>query len=152
MSSTFFARMAELKEKVGQGKISSEIKVNQVYARRQHQGIHLNHPAGGQALFLRTALMSTHQSHYRQVAAELFDGNLRALFIRYAERVARESRGRTPVELGNLKNSDSTKVRERGRVIYRRPAERPRLSRTVLNRRTRHPRNQRHFEGWWDNT
>lgn len=151
MANDFVARMTELKKRVGPGKISSEVKVNQVYARRQHQGVHLNHPAGGKALFLRSALYDTHREHLRQVAAEIFKGNVQSMFIRYAERMASESRKNTPVELDNLSKSDSATVKVGGAVIYRRPAKQARISRTVLNKRTRHPRNQRHFPGWWDN-
>lgn len=141
--------MTELKRLVGDGTIESSVRVNQIYARRQHQGTHLNHPAGGEALFLRKALMSTHREHLARVAMTIFRGNVQAEFIRYAERMATESKRRTPVELDNLRQSDSTKVKVQGRIIYNRPAKQKRLSRTALNKRVRAPRNQRQQEGWW---
>lgn len=141
--------MTELKRLVGDGPIESQVRVNQVYARRQHQGVHLNHPAGGEALFLRKALMSTYREHLARVAMTILRGNVQAEFIRYGERLAKESRSRTPVELDNLRQSDSVKVKVQGRVVYNRPQKQKRLSRTALNQRVRAPRNQRQQEGWW---
>lgn len=134
---TFEARMRELSDQVGQGTIEAQVKVSQLYAQRQHQGAHFNHPRGGEAFYLKNALMANYREHYQRVAMELYRGNVQALFIRFGERVASDSSKRTPVELGNLKESDSVKVKVQGRVIYSRPARKPKMSRTQLNRRIR---------------
>jgi hypothetical protein len=134
---TFEARMRELSGLVGKGVIEAKVDVKQLYAQRQHQGANYAHPRGGQAFYLRDALMGTYREHLQRVAMALFTGGTRQQFISYSEQLARESSKRTPVELGNLKKSESATVKEQGRIIYRRPAKQPKMSRKQLNSRIR---------------
>lgn len=136
----FVERMEELKKLVGTGKIQTTITVSQAYARRQHQSPNLRHPRGGHAFFLSQAFLAAQREHYQRVAQELFRGNTQAQFIKFGEKVARDSSKGSPIELGNLRNSDSVSVKVGGRTIYKRPARKPRMSKTELKARKRLPR------------
>lgn len=134
---TFGARMNELANQVGRGKITAKVTVDQIYARRQHQTADYAHPGGGEAFFLRNALMSTYSEALQRVAMTLFNGNIQREFIDYAERLDSARQDRTPIELGNLRGSGRAEVLVGGAYIYRRPARVGRLSRRELNARKR---------------
>lgn len=137
MAGNFEERIQTLSRLVGRGIISLELKVDQVYAAYQHFRADLSHPGGGQAYYMRDAVLSSYDALYQDVAAELFSGNVQALFIRHGERMAGKTADNTPVELGNLRRSGSVTVKVGGGVIYRRPAAVARMSRSTLNRRKR---------------
>jgi len=134
---SFVERMEELKKLVGTGRIETTIRVDQVYAYRQHQHPEFSHPRGGQAFYLRKALFEVAPQYFARLQQELIRGNVQVLFIRLGEAVAEKSRSYTPIELGNLRRSDSVVTKVGGRVIYRREAAQRRLSRTELNSRVR---------------
>lgn len=134
---SFEERMRELGKLVGDGKITTRIKVDQAYARRQHQNILYAHPRGGGPFFLHNALMSLHKIHIQRVAQELFRGNAQVLYIRFGEDVAKRASDNAPIELGNLRRSFAVDVKVGGRFIYRRDADQRRLSRAELNNRVR---------------
>jgi len=134
---SFEQRMSELKKLVGDGKITTRIRADQAYARRQHQNLLYAHPRGGGPFFLHNALMQLHKVHIQRVAQELFRGNAQVLYIRFGEDVARRAADNAPVELGNLRRSFAVDVKVGGRFIYRRDAAQRRLSRAELNARVR---------------
>lgn len=134
---SFVERIEELKKLVGKGTISGEVKVSQLYARRQHQNPQYAHPGGGQAFYLRDALNDEARSHLARVAQGLYRGNIQSDFIGFVERTASTASDLTPQELGTLKGSGSTKVKVQGRIIYSRSARIGKLSRTALNKRIR---------------
>lgn len=134
---SFEQRMRELSNLVGQGKITVRIRGDQAYMRRQHQGISLAHPRGGKPFFLRDALMNQYREFMQRVAQELFRGNTQVNFIRFGEKVADRAAHDTPKELLNLEKSFSVDVKVGGRFIYRRNAEKARMTRAQLNSRIR---------------
>jgi hypothetical protein len=134
---TFEQRMQELGKLVGDGKITTTVKVDQAYARRQHQELFYAHPRGGGPFFLHNALMSLHKIHIQRVAQELFRGNAQVLYIRFGEDVAHRGSADAPVELNNLRRSFAVDVKVGGRVIYRRQAAQRRMTRAELNNRVR---------------
>jgi len=134
---SFEQRMRELGKLVGDGKITTRIRVDQAYARRQHQNPLYTHPRGGGPFFLHNALMTLHRVHIQRVAQELFRGNAQVLYIRFGEDVAQRGSNDAPIELGNLRRSFAVDVKVGGRTIYRREAAQRRLSRAELNRRVR---------------
>lgn len=134
---SFEQRMRELSKLVGDGKITTTIKVDQAYARRQHQNPLYIHPRGGEPFFLHNALMQLHKVHIQRVAQELFRGNVQVLYIRFGEDVATRGASKTPIELGNLRQSFGVDVKVGGRIIYRRAPAQRRLSRAELNGRVR---------------
>jgi hypothetical protein len=134
---SFEQRMRELGRLVGDGKITTEIRVDQAYARRQHQNAFYVHPRGGGPFFLHNAFMALHKAHIQRVAQELFRGNAQVLYIRFGEDVASRGSADAPTELGNLRRSFAVTVKVGGRIIYRRDAAQRRLSRAELNSRVR---------------
>lgn len=134
---SFEARMNELSKLVGDGKITTTVRVDQAYARRQHQNPLYAHPRGGEPFFLHNALMALHKVHIQRVAQELFRGNAQVLYIRLGEDVAQRGSTNTPRELGNLARSYAVTVKVGGRIIYRRDPEQRRLTRAELNGRVR---------------
>src|SRR6266487_4314370 len=97
----FGAKMRELGNLVGRGKITAKVTVDQIYARRQHETADYAHPGGGQAFFLRDALENTAKAQIEKVADEILKGDVQPSFISYANKLAEESSRLTPVELGN---------------------------------------------------
>lgn len=134
---SFFERTEELKKLIGRGQISGEVKVSQVYARRQHQNPQYAHPNGGQAFYLRDALRGETRPHLQRTAQTLYRGGIQAEFIGFVERVENKAADLTPEELGTLKGSGSVKVKVGGATIYSRAARVAKLSRTALNKRIR---------------
>lgn len=134
---SFEQRMRELSRLVGDGKITTTVKVDQAYARRQHQTASYAHPRGGGPFFLHNPFMALHRIHIQRVAQELFRGNAQVLYIRFGEDVAQRGSKEAPLELGNLRRSFSVSVKVGGRFIYRRDAAQRRLSRAELNNRVR---------------
>lgn len=134
---SFEERMRELGRLVGDGKITTEIKVDQAYARRQHQNLLYTHPRGGGPFFLHNPFMALHKVHIQRVAQELFRGTAQVLYIRFGEDVANRGAQEAPTELGNLRRSFAVTVKVGGRVIYRRDAAQRRLTRAELNNRIR---------------
>lgn len=141
-SGDFVEGIEELKKLIGRGLISGEIKVSQLYARRQEMSAHYAHPRGGQAFFLRDALRAEVNPTLNRVARGLYNGGIQADMITFVEHVASGAVDRMPQELGTLKGSTSTKVKVGGSVIFAQPARIAKLSRTALNRRIR----QRHID------
>lgn len=133
----FVERMTALGHLVGRGRIEARVTVDQIYARRQHQDATLAHPGGGEAFYLKRALEATYREHLQRVAMQLFQGNVQQLFVRYAENLDSARKDRTPVELGNLRESGRAEVLVGGAFIYRRPAPVGRMSRKTLNARHR---------------
>jgi hypothetical protein len=133
----FESRMRELGRLVGNGKITTVVRGDQAYMRRQHQNPLYAHPRGGGPFFLHNPFMALHRVHIQRVAQELFRGNTQVLYIRFGEDVAQRASQEAPTELGNLRRSFSVVVKVGGRSIYRRDAAQRRLTRAELNSRIR---------------
>lgn len=134
---SFVSRMEELSKLVGAGKVETSVRFDQAYAGRQERNLLNNHPRGGGPKYLHNALINEHRTHMERVAMELFRGNTQVLYIRLGENISTKAAANAPIELGNLRQSGSVKVKVGGRNIYVREAARRRLTRTELNSRVR---------------
>lgn len=138
MVDTFNERITELQDIVGNGKIRMKVKIDQVYARYQHEDISLNHPRGGQAKYLEQPLFSEHPKYYQRLANNLFRrGGLRRAMIYNAESLGRSASKKAPIEMGDLRNSVNTKVYDRGRITFDKGPIQHRLNKTELRVKSR---------------
>lgn len=128
----FVDRITELMESVGSGQIVGRVTFDQVYARYQHEDMTLNHPRGGGAKYLSRALQKNLGHFRRTVADAVLHGSLVDAVRDATERVADEASGNAPIEFGDLRQSHSVRVTDKGSVVYDRPAFVPRLSDDVL--------------------
>lgn len=133
---TFNERILELQRRVGQGKITAEVRVDQIYAQYQHQRLDLRHPRGGGPMYLTNAIMANQAKYYKQIADVVLNKPLVPVVIRIANNLSRESQKRTPIFLADLRKSHQPIVKESGRVVYRGPARR-RLNKTELRAKAR---------------
>lgn len=119
MVSTFNERITELQGIVGNGNLTMKVKIDQVYARYQHERLDLRHPRGGQAKYLQAPLFAEHPKYYQRMANNLYRvGGLRRAMIYNVESLGRSARRLAPVEMGDLRNSANMKVYDRGRITF----------------------------------
>lgn len=128
MGSTFFRRIEKLDSRIGHGKITASVKVDQLYARYQHERMNLNHHGVGGPKFLTRALFENHDRWYTQIANHLYSPlGVNHWMVRISKNFKSETQKRTPVFLSHLKTSAEARVKEGGAFIYRGPHT-PRLS------------------------
>ena len=122
---TFDDKTKQLGRMVGTGTISARVIFNQVYAQNQHESMWFKHPAGGQAKYLYSALMTEYPGALQRVAATLLRVGPRAGMINGAESIAKTAAARAPFEFADLKGSAHPIVTDGGERIYdRKPAQR----------------------------
>lgn len=139
MASTFGDRISELKDRVGHGDLTGSVVVDQVYARYQHEGLDLNHPRGGQAMYLRRPIMDHHEGYLRKIAETVLeDGGKRAM-IEAAEDLAEDGgvARYAPVEFDDLRASGHPTVTSDGETVYDRAPRVARLSEEELKAKTK---------------
>lgn len=153
MESTFFARIDELANRVGDGHLIGVVEVNQVYAHRQHEELLWEHPRGGKAKYLEDPMVGGSEAHARTLAKHLLDPEGPRLGMQeVVEDVARDVYDDAPREFGDLRNSahpsvvsgghvnhlDEGKVQvDGGEIVYDRPPLVPRLDETELREKNR---------------
>lgn len=128
MAGDFGARIDELKALVGEGNLVGQVNVDQVYSHYIHERLDLNHPRGGQAKFLETALYSNASEYMNGIADKVLEGGARDGMVDAVEKLGKHSGELTPKLLTLLAHSDHPKVTDNGAVIYDRSPEVPRLS------------------------
>lgn len=131
---TFGEGLDRLNEHVGTGRLKGSCRVNQVYAKYQHERADLRHPDGGQAFYLRDPLFSTMDESMQELASKAFesDGGLKGGMKDWAEKMSRKVFELAPLEFGDLKASGHPKVEDNGATIYDRPPNMHRLSEEEL--------------------
>lgn len=133
MPGTFDDRMAELEKMVGQGKITAQVEVAQLYAQYQHEGIDLHHPRGGQAKYLEKPWLDNADHAMQTFADHLLkpDGLTEA-----ARQIALDGvtmvGDHAPVEFDNLRRSGHASVIDNGATVFDEPPEVARLSEAEL--------------------
>lgn len=145
--STFFARIDELADEVGDGHLIAACEVDQVYAHRQHEELTWHHPEGGQPKYLEGPFLSGVEDHMRQLAKAALDpGGPTTAAVDIAEGAARDVFEHAPFEFGDLRASGHPFVVDDGHVdttgegktdvtgprVYDRPPAVPRLSEAEL--------------------
>lgn len=121
MASTFSARMAELRERVGHGDTEGSVEVDQVYAHYQHEGVEFRHPLGGQAKFLEAPLYDHAERYMQQIAERFLDEGPARPMIDAMEDLSDRVLELSPVEFGDLRDSGHPVVVDDGEVVYDRP-------------------------------
>lgn len=114
-----------------------------VYARYQHEGLDLNHPRGGQALYLQQPLFDKHAGYLQSYADKLLEDGGESALIEAMEDLAEDGgvATRAPVLYANLRASGAPSVVSDGVIIYDRPPRQHRLSEEELKAiyREHHP-------------
>lgn len=132
---SFVQRIAILRDNVGGGSLVGSIVIDQVYARYQHER-HLHHPRGGRSKFLTTGLTTTGPRAFQTMANQVLRGSLNIAMARGTENVVKAVRALEPREFGDMANSATVKVTDRGRVVYTRRGM-PRLSEAQIRAKRR---------------
>lgn len=119
----------EILDRVGDGKLSGKLTIDQVYARYQHERLDLRHPRGGKARYLADPLMAGFRSYYERMARDLLQPEgLRNAMIDSMESLMNSSQMETPVELDNLRRSSRRVVRDQNAVVSVKGPDQGRLS------------------------
>lgn len=128
----FEARIDELLERVGDGRLRGTVTVDQVYAAYQNFREDLRHRVG-KARFLSDALSTGHRAYLQEIADHVLEpaGPVHGM-AQACEALAHSAATQTPVELFNLARSQAITVRDQGAVVYRRAARQGRLSEAEL--------------------
>jgi hypothetical protein len=132
-SEQFEARLRDLEDDVGSGKLSGTVERDQAYAQYQHEELGLAHPHGGQAKYQETALHAHYETYLQGVADHVLDGGIEQAMAEQMERLDQDSAELTPKDLTILARSGHPVVRSGTAVVYDRTPEVPRLSAEELN-------------------
>jgi hypothetical protein len=105
---------------------------------KQHEGIDLNHPRGGQAKFLEAPTVGAASEHMARVAKTVLEpGGPADGMIEVVDSIGDKVRELAPVEFDDLRRSAHPSVEDDGVVRYDRPPEVPRLSEAELKAKDR---------------
>lgn len=135
MTSTFGARIEELKRQVGHGTLRGKVEVDQVYAAYQHEHDEFKHPDGGKAHYLRDPLFEGINSHMETLARKAITqggSELKEGMKDVVEDLSTKVYEQAPLEFGDLKGSAHPSVESDGAVVFDRPPNVPRLSEEEL--------------------
>lgn len=135
---TFQEGCLDLEEKVGRGKLTGKVVVNQIYAASQHSGYWVTgplaghvirrHPRGGQSHYLEEPLFAKAEDYMKNLADAVLDGFLVQAMAENMEDLADEVHDKAPRENEILRNSANPIVLDDGLEAYNRPPLWPRLS------------------------
>jgi hypothetical protein len=137
---TFGARVDELKEKVGRGKLTGSVEVDQVYAQYQHEGYDLHHPDGGKPSYLRDPLFEKSDKRMQKLADNLITeegSNIKDAMADAMEDLSNDVYEQAPWEFGDLRASGHPMVKDDDETIYDRAPRVHRLSEDELREKSR---------------
>ena len=117
-----------LQDLVGTGKLRGVLRVDQVYAKYQHERLDLHHPRGGGAKYLQRPLYEHHQQWLQWLARSVLDGELEETMARCMESFNSAMSRTTPIQFNNLRRSGNPRVYSNGRLVYNRTPHQRRLS------------------------
>lgn len=127
----------KLRKLVGQDVLSGHLRVDQVYAKYQHERMDLKHPRGGQAKYLWLALVTNQESFMNRLAKSVLETGPAEGMKKVVEEQDRALHRFAPVDRSNLRNSGNPRVFDDGRKVYDRAARQPRMSAAQLKARHR---------------
>jgi hypothetical protein len=123
---SFFERIEELREMVGDGDLTGTLTADTPYAYNQHEKHWLNfmgrygykpileyHNGGGEK-FIEAPLMENYPRYFQNLADAVLDGSLIGAMHENVEDMNRELQQNAPVKTGRLRNSGSTSVTDGG--------------------------------------
>lgn len=123
MAGTFKARIDDLQELVGQGKLVMRVNVHQPYAAAEHQRFYYRHPRGGMPDYLQTPFEVQHGEMLDLLAEgfpEIIPAAIDAVgkFEEWVQTYA-------PVHFDVLRNSCNLYVEDDGSTLYDKPQDAP---------------------------
>lgn len=133
MASTFFDRIDQLAEQVGDGHLVGKIEVDQVYAKYQHERADLEHPRGGKWHYLTDPLLTGAMSSMQTLARHVLEPTgPNAGMEQIVNGLVGDVQEEAPREFDDLRRSGRATVVSNGEVVYDRPPEVPRLTEAQL--------------------
>jgi hypothetical protein len=147
MTGTFAERIDELERRIGDGKLTGTIEVDQVYAHYQHERMDLRHPRGGSAKYLQKPLMDHYRDYLTDYAHTVLSDGGQPAMKRSMEHLSDQVEITAPREWGDLRESGHPQVTQGGRTIYDRPPKAARLSKEELKAKSRATLRMRLAEG-----
>jgi hypothetical protein len=120
----FADRIAELMERVGDGMLTGNVEVDQVYAQNQHESLDFKHPRGGQAKYLEQPLMNNYERYLQSIAdavtSDPGEPTVQDKMVEAVEDLAGVGGVATfaPVEHGYLRGSGHPSVTSEGETVY----------------------------------
>lgn len=134
MSSTCSARLRELNEHIGSGKIKARVTIDQLYAQDQHENMMYKHTRGGGPKFLERALFEDAPEHYQSIANDILDveKSMVRTMADVGHGLIRGAARRSPIFLGDLSRSGALAVLEGSRIVLREAPQVDRLTEAEL--------------------
>lgn len=136
---SFFDRIDELAEMVGDHKLVGDVHVDQVYAFNQHEGFWVTGPNAGRTLdnhghlhYLSGPLFEHADQYFQEIADRLLDEGPVEPMIDDVKNLITNVLINAPVEFDNLRRSAAGTVTDNGDVAWHQDAEVPRLSSAEL--------------------
>lgn len=130
----------KLRELVGKKKLVGKLRVDQVYARYQHERMDLRHPRGGYPKYLWLALTIGKEQMVERLAKSVLETGPVEGMKRAMEDQDKRLHRYAPVDFNNLRNSGNPQVWDNGAKVYDRPARQPRMTEEQLKAERRRRR------------
>lgn len=130
----------KLRELVGKGKLVGKLRVDQVYAKYQHERMDLKHPHGGYPKYLWLALTIGKEAMLERLAKSVLETGPAEGMKRAMEDQDNRLHRYAPVDFNNLRNSGNPQVWDNGAKVYDRPARQPRMTEEQLKAERRRRR------------
>lgn len=130
---SFFERVEELKERVGEGDLKGSLEVDTPYAFNQHESYWVNfmgrygfntidrYHNGGGGKFVEEPLLENHPRYLQHLADAVLDGVLVEAMVDNVEDMNDALRANAPEKTGRLKNSGTTSVTDNGALAHYQP-------------------------------
>ena len=127
---SFFERIEELQERVGEGDLVGKLEVDTPYAFNQHEKYWVNfmgrygfntinryHNGGGEK-FVEQPLMENYPGYLQHLAGEVLEGDVAEAMADNARDMNDELRRSAPEKTGRLKGSGTTSVTDNGSLTH----------------------------------
>lgn len=121
-----------LRDQVGPGKLTGKLRVDQIYAKYQHERLDLRHPRGGGPKYLEGPLFANYQHYLQRLAGSVLSGDLEDAMIRCMEALNSAMSAAAPIDHNNLRRSGNPRVYSNGRKVYDRAPHQRRMSEAEL--------------------
>lgn len=132
---SFFERIDDLTERVGDGHLVGDVHVDQVYAFNQHEGYWVTGPNAGKRLdngghlhYLSGPLFAHADQYFGEIADRLLDDGPVEPMINNVKNLVTQVLINAPTRFDNLRRSAAGTVTDNGDVAWHQPAEVPRLT------------------------
>lgn len=121
----FFARIEELKGRVGDGTLEGKVVVDQHYALHQHEATHYAHVRGGGPFYLRNPLIENTPIYIKVLAEAVLSGVLAEAMAANMENLQSKLDPAAPIDEEpnpiKLRRSGNPIVIDNGVEVYNRP-------------------------------